>query len=583
MYLAAQMRNAFLLSLLLLVGAMTGQGQSLLNKTVSIKASRRPLAAVLDDIGRQGQFHFSYVPEFIGDDSLVSIQATQKTVKQVLDQLFQGNCQYKEMGDQLILQRIAKEKWFVVSGRVTDAMTGAPVSSASVYERMQLISTMTNDQGFYHLRLKEKAQSITISKELYKDTIVYINSGYDQNISASIKPATAITLTVVDVNQHTRVEQTWLGRFMISSRQRVQSLNIANFLTNQPYQSSLVPGAGTHGRMSAQVVNKISLNIIGGYTAGLNGVEMASIFNIDRKDVQYVQAAGIFNIVGGTIRGVELAGIYNQGMDSLSGVQASSAVNTLKHGFTGVQISGLYNRTGRVANGVQAAGLVNEAHGLEGAQLAGIGNIATDTVRGVQIAGVFNKGGYVDGVQASYILNEAHVLKGLQIGVVNIADSSDGYSIGILNIVKHGGIHQLLVYNNELLHANVAFKSGNRKLYTILTAGMRLDGNSKLYGIGAGLGHAFTLRHDMDLNVEAISEQLYMHSKGESQLSRLQISYQYRRSKNLAFFAGPAFNVFTRSDDFVPVAGYKYPNTSFNFSRLTGGWIGWQLGVSIFP
>ena len=56
-----------------------------------------------------------------------------------------------------------------------------------------------------------------------------------------------------------------------------------NFFETRPFQVSLVPGLGSHGKMSGQVVNNFSLNVFGGYTAGTNGSELGGLFNIDKK------------------------------------------------------------------------------------------------------------------------------------------------------------------------------------------------------------------------------------------------------------------------------------------------------------
>src|SRR4029077_11946146 len=104
-----------------------------------------------------------------------------------------------------------------------------------------------------------------------------------------------------------RVEKTGMGKFLLSTKQKVQSVNLKYFFTTRPVQVSLVPGVGTHGRLGAQVVNNFSLNVIGGYTAGTKGVELGGIFNIDKKDVSFFQAAGIFNVDGGKMTGVQFA------------------------------------------------------------------------------------------------------------------------------------------------------------------------------------------------------------------------------------------------------------------------------------
>lgn len=626
--------------LLLLAAFTLGCGasfaQSPLNKTVTVNADRQPLAIVLDNISMQGGFHFSYVKEFIHDDSLVTVHVNEKSVKQVLDILFLGNFHFREIGNQIIIQpgTSAKEKWYVVSGHVKDAITGAPVNNASVYERVQLISTMTNEHGYFRIRLRERekvaAATLTVSKDLYRDTIMFISSGFDQEINATIKPAPPIMLSVVDVNQHSHVEQTLFGRFFLSSRQRMQSLNLSDFFTKQPYQYSLVPAIGTHGRIGSQVINKFSLNLIGGYTAGLNGVELAGVFNIDQKDVKWVQAAGVFNIVGGHMTGAQLAGIHNHTLDSLEGVQAAGVSNVLKNGFDGAQLSGVYSQAGGLSkgaqlsgavsflgqniegvqasgaigvalgkvSGAQLAGAVNYSRNIKGTQLAGAVNVSTDSLQGVQLAGAINYAKRVKGVQAAGavnvstdtvaggqlagLVNYARVLKGFQLGVFNYADSSDGYSIGVLSFVRKG-YHQIQVYSNEVLDLNIAYKSGNRKLYSLLIGGMSL-GNKKAYSAGYGVGHDFRLSAASFLSTEITSQLLYLGSwKATNSLLRLQTAWNRRLMKNISFFAGPAFTIYyvDTPDQQYPAYQSKVPRhySPFTISSGVNAWFGWHIGI----
>ncbi|SDH06378.1 hypothetical protein SAMN04488121_108218 [Chitinophaga filiformis] len=620
------------------LGSYASYAQSPLNKTVTVDADRQPLAVVLDNISMQGGFHFSYVKEFIHDDSLVTIHVSNRSVKQVLDILFQGNFQFREIGDQIIIQpgTSSKEKWFVVSGHVKDAVTGSPINNASVYERVQLISTMTNEQGYYKIRLREReraAAMLTVSKELYRDTIMLILTGHDQELDASIKPAPPIQLSVVDINKYSHVEQTMFGRFFISSRQRMQSLNLSDFFTKQPYQYSLVPAIGTHGKIGSQVINKFSLNLIGGYTAGLRGVELASVFNIDQKDVKWLQIAGVFNIVGGRMTGVQLAGVHNHTMDSLKGVQAAGVSNVLKYGFRGVQASGVYGQTGAysegaqlsgaishaggktqgvqaaglisvargVVSGAQLAGAVNYAQGIGGAQIAGLVNVNIDTTNGTQIAGAINytkrlKGAQIaswmnvsidttSGAQISGLVNYAGILKGVQIGLFNYADSSDGYSIGLVSFVRRG-YHQVQIYTNEVLDLNIAYKSGNRKLYSLMLAGMSF-GDKKAYSFGYGIGHDFKLSPLAFITTEATSQYLYLGDwNATNTMIRLQAAWNRRLAKKITFFAGPTFTVYhsDKLDVSEPEHEIKVPRhySPFDFGDGLFSWFGWHIGIAFF-
>ncbi|MBW8686823.1 STN and carboxypeptidase regulatory-like domain-containing protein [Chitinophaga rhizophila] len=622
-----------------LYGGYSSYAQSLLNKTVTITADRKPLSLVLDNIAMQGDFHFSYVKEFIHDDSLVTVNVTNRSVKQVLDILFQGNFQFREIGNQIIIQPGAssKEKWYVITGYIRDANTGLPIANASVYENMLLISTLTNEQGYFRIRLREKERTaalLTVSKELYRDTIMLVPAGHDQEMTAHIKPAAPIQLSIVDVSQHTHVEQTFFGRFFLSSRQRMQSLNLSDFFTRQPYQYSIVPALGTHGKLGSQVVNKFSLNLIGGYTAGLSGVEMAGIFNIDQKSVKWVQLAGVFNIVGGRLTGAQVAGVHNHTMDSLNGAQIGGVSNILKYGFQGAQISGAYNQTGGDAKGAQIAGAVNNAAGhLKGAQIAGAVNLNRDSVNGAQIAGAINvgwqnisgiqiagainmgrkdmngvqiagavnyrKGGggaqmagavnvsidTAKGAQIAGIVNYATVLKGVQIGIVNYADSSDGYSLGLLNIVRRG-YHQVQIYHNEIFDLNIAYKSGSKRFYSLLIAGMK-RGTADAYTFGYGIGHPFRLSARSEITAEVTSQYVYLGNwEATNSLIRLQTAWNRRLRKNITLFAGPSFTLHYTDKQYTAEPGYldKLPvhYNPFTFSNAVTAWFGWHIGLGFF-
>ncbi|WPQ60869.1 hypothetical protein SIO70_21160 [Chitinophaga sancti] len=592
------LRQLFLF-VVLLCGVIGSYAQGNLSKTVSVTMTRQPISSVLDAIEIQGNFHFSYVREMVHADSLVSVRANNRTVKQVLDQLFQGSVVYKDVGNQLMLQP-GKEKWFYVSGHITDGSNGAPLNNASVYEGVQLISTMTNDQGYYRLRLREKERPmpvmLTVSKELYRDTIMILAGGYDQEISASIKPAAPITLGIVDVNQYSRVSDTWFGKVFLSSKQRMQALNLSKFFADQPYQTSLLPGLGTHGKLSSQVVNKISLNFIGGYTAGLNGVEISGAFNIDQKDVRFAQFASLFNLVGGKMEGVQIAGLHNQVIDSVKGLQAAGISNITAKGFVGVQLATTYNGANGETRGLGASGIVNiYRKNSYGVMMAGVGNMNTATIQGVQAAGVFNIAEMLKGVQAAGVVNAAdttegvqvagfinvtRVLKGVQVGVVNYADSSDGYSIGVISIVRRG-YHQLLVYNTELLPFNLAFKSGNKNLYSLIIGGASFMEGSKAYSFGYGIGKSYK-----DYSVEITEQNLYLGSwETMGTMARLQTSWNKEIGKNARIFIGPAFTLYFSSKD-ANVGGYKTrvpgPYGAFKFNDNLRYWFGWYVGFSFF-
>jgi hypothetical protein len=326
------------------------------------------------------------------------------------------------------------------------------------------------------------------------------------------------------------------------------------------------------------------MNILGGYTAGVNGFELGGLFNIDKKGVRYAQVAGLFNTVGGNVKGVQVAGLYNGVMDSVQGFQVAGIHNKVKGSFTGVQIAGLSNhvagnlsglmlagitnRTPQNVNGIQISGILNRAHRIDGLQLAGICNSSETTVQGAQLA----------------LINRTRNLKGWQLGLLNISDTSSGYHIGLVNIVRHG-FHRLSFGWNESFDMNIAYKSGNKKLYTVLLASVRVGENRKAFALGYGLGNEYTFSPRLSLVTE-LSERVIYNGQWNDlpMLSRLQTAAQVRLTDKISLFAGPSFSVFFPPAQ-APPKGYgsiSPSNHYFSLGDRLKGWLGGGTGITFF-
>ncbi|MHA4810560.1 peptidase associated/transthyretin-like domain-containing protein [Flavitalea flava] len=582
-------------------------GQAKLDRKVSVKFRQKPLTEALVEIGHKGGFYFSYNTNIIKGDSLVSAEEKNKPIRQILDNLLGDRFDFLETNKYvIILQRTAATpfKIFTISGYVRDGRTKEKITDASVFESNQLVSALTDTSGYFRLRLKDRFSRavIVVSKQLYDDTLLVVNGGSDQQFNLTITQARVSELSPFVVTNH--VEKTWLGKLFLSSREIVQSMNLSDFFANKPVQFSLVPGLGTHGRMGGQVINKFSANMIGGYTTGTDGVELAGIFNIDKKEVRHVQAAGGFNIAGGMVTGVQLAGIHNQDLDSMKGVQAGGVGNIVVGGVTGVQLGGLFNKVDRGVDGVQAAGLYNQnLDSMTGVQLSGVYNFVGGSMSGVQAAGLINSvkgrtGGVqlagfgnisnteMDGVQISTLFNVTRKLKGLQIGLVNIADTADGYMIGLINIVKTG-LHEISLSSNEMLPVNLSYKTGSRKMYSILTLGYSPEKNAKAYVLGFGIGKDFAIAKKMAILTELTQNYFYLGNWDKMPIVyRFQAYLRVQLGKKISLFAGPAISLnypeeMMGSGEYkkiLPRAGYS----TFPVGQNGSAWIGWSAGINFF-
>ncbi len=523
--------------LFILSCAVPGMAQRLLDKPVNVTADRQPVGTVLQTLSEQNGFYFSYNSAIIPGDSLVTLTLRNETLRYTLSRLLGPSFRYKETGSHVIIQKTeVREKYSHITGTVYDAENAGPIAMASIYSPSRLIAAISEDDGTFRLRVKENAYplDLTVSRIGYADTLISIpGAGHpDLQIALRMKPVSLDEVLIYPYGD----DRTWFARHLVSRSLREQAKNLGVFFVSLPYQVSLTPGLSTQGRMSTQITNKLSINIIGGYTAGVNGVELASTFNISRRDVRYLQLSGMFNIVSGNVTGLQAAGIHNQVLDSLNGVQASGLINLVKGS-------------------------------VKGAQLAGGLNVASGRMRGWQVG----------------VVNVAHQLKGVQIGVVNIADSSAGYSIGIVNFIRNGK-GEFGITASDLAPVNLTWKTGTRQLYSFLTAGASRNSGKPVYVWGMGLGKEFRYTQHLSSAAELGTHTVFAGDwERTKNVARVQALLQWDMPSRLRFYAGPVLSFdfkrnHTSGDGHAELPSAAYPH--FNFGRSGTAWLGWQAGLS---
>lgn len=555
--------------LLIFFLSVTGSGRisaQHLAKKITLKATREPLSVVLQTIGAQGDFYFSYNSKHIPEDSLVTLNVTQHSVREILDRLVGDKIQYQEKEKYIILKpRENQEHFAVIAGKVVDEETADAIEFASVYSTTTLISTITDDAGNFRLRIREKALPITltISRVGYQDTLWTVSSAGNYHPTVRIKPQ-AIQLEEVVVTNDGALRN-FLSGFLVSTRLRIHNLNIGRYFVDFPFQLSLTPGLGTNGRMSSQVTNKVSVNLIGGYTAGVDGVEIAGGFNISMHNVRYFQAAGLFNVVNGTMKGFQAAGLHNNVLDSLAGMQAAGISNSNREDIQGFQVAGILNRAEKSVRGVQAAGIFNRSENLEGVQISGFINHTKGEVKGGQI-GVFNR---------------ARRVSGIQIGVINVADSTDGLSIGMFNFIRYSPSH-FSFYHSDLVPVNLAWKTGTHKLYSILTLGTDFRPDPPTYSLGFGVGHTTLISDKWQIQTEALSQSIYKGSFHDMpSLLRLQLLPNLKLTRRLSLVAGPVLNFAYHNSR--ALEGLRIPaQRSLRLSDSGRLWLGWTAGANFY-
>lgn len=409
--------------------------------------------------------------------------------------------------------------------------------------------------------------------------------------------------------------------------------------TRVPVAIGFFPPLSTNGSHAGDCVNQLSINLVSGYSAGLSGVEFSGITNTERDFVHGSQFAGIGNFVAGEFAGFQFAGVgnFNRGIsngfqfagvgnlnydqadgvlaagvfnftngkslalqfagaanfcEDIEGVQAAGVANIVNGNGKAVQLAGVANITFGEVNGVQAAGVINiSEQKMQNAQMSGCMNVSLADASGVQLAGVVNvTKGNLDGTQIAGCLNVARKVNGLQLGVVNYADTIEsGIPIGFLSIVKKG-FREIEFSVGESMNAQAAFKIGVDRFYNIFAIGTQVFGPEYSWAIGYGIGTHLAKNDRFKTQLELMS---YHINEGkawtdkENNLQQAKITFTRKVSDHFSLFAGPTANLMISkttdnhnrpfSSRFAPyeMVSHHGKNTTLQ------GWIGITAGIHL--
>lgn len=567
-----------------------------LEREVNIRVANEPLKEVLNRIAVQAGIQFSYNPQKIQVNKNVSVSIQHKPLRLALNILFKGTVQFKQKGNYVILSPVAVHtenapvKKIFISGYVFDA-AGQKLSDASIYNISNQLSAVTNAYGYFMMQVPADVLPVTVrvSKDTYVDTLVVIQTT-DHAIDILLQQQQQITYHVIDTGAKnvsvpidssavvvlpidTPVLPTVKNKFLeniISPKIKANLHNIKDTVFTK-VQFSFVPYLSTNKLLSANAVNTFSLNVLMGYSQGVNGAEVGGLVNIDRGNVRYFQAAGLVNAVGGEVKGAQFAGLVNYNRKSLNGFQSAGLVNVVQDSVNGVQVGGLVNVCKKI-NGSQVAGLVNATERINGTQLAGLVN-ASERVTGVQVAGLVNVAEQMEGWQCSGLVNVAGKITGGQAGVFNVADSCKGIPVGFFSYVR-SGYHKIELSADEILPVQFSFRTGVQQFHNIFTLGYNgFSSGPSLYAAGYGLG-AGTTGKKWRLAGDVISQMLFVSGERRNAplLTNVFVGAEYSIGEKMSLSCGPAFRMLL-----------SYTNANTDYQALVNNVVPYTFYRHTFP
>lgn len=612
-------KGSLLIWLILISGLALGKG-GLLDRKISIDIKSTPVRSILLLIEEKGKVKFSYNPDYVEEDRLVSLSIKDKTIRYGLSLIFDRSIRFKEVGKHIILLKeeepeiakaCRKERIeYVFEGFIFDKRTGDPIVGASVYEVDGHYATLSDNAGEYRLVVPGNCSllSIYFKKKGYKAEVIVVEG--DENgvliTDVDLEPI-AEDITKIDGQKVERIEvpieQKGISTVLLSNETIQHGENLEGIEDTRWAQVSLVPkiSIGSNLSTNALIYNHFSLNVLAGYSKGIRGVEIGSIVNLTKENIIGAQVGGIANLVGGDIlgaqvggisnlvqgnvRGAQVAGVSNIMKRDLIGVQVSGVASVVRGGFTGVQLSGVGNITWKKSTGAQISGVYNMVRdSLVGGQIAGVANTSNGGVNFLQIASISNFAHKNNGLQVSAIQNFSRENNGLQIGLVNSSIRGNGVAIGLFNFVKEG-YHKTEVSANEIFPINLVFKTGTQRFYNTYNFGFR-PGFNKAYALGLGFGSYVNLSERFMLSMDLTGQMVFENDFNEfkfAQLYKFSPTIDFKLAKWVTVFAGPSINVNVQA--FPGDNGLYSTNISFNpfYERVTSqdltlAWVGGQIG-----
>lgn len=573
------------------------KGQNYLEMPVTIQSANTPIATVFDQLEAQLAFNFSYEAQLINEDNEVSINAVNKSLQDVLTLTLGHDYDFKVVGTHVIIQSNLEPVdrrggSFSLMGQILGP-DNQPLENAIVYEANRQTAAVTNYDGFYRFNFRDKNHpvALNISHSGFRDTVVHVSQGELQKmrvipiseqriIPSDFKTMESKSGTSLVNNEMKSLSDIKLVQFMIPDDALYVSSNL-NAFNWQSAQVSLVPYVSTNDLMNGLTTNNVSFNVIGGYTAQIEGAEFGAVSNFIQNSVYGFQAAGVSNIVGKEVVGFQAAGVVNITLGDVKGGQASGVINHVKGYHTGAMVAGVINITEGTGEGSSSKGIK--------AQVSGVSNIHLKDTANLQITSVWNQAERVKGVQVSGFGNYTKKLNGVQIGIVNIADTIEtGVPIGLINVVK-SGYRKLELSTNEVFQANVAFKTGGNHLYSFLNAGF-----GKYIGVGYGFGYTTDYSRKSSFNIDVGTTALFDTDAAINSYmgisNRITVGLTHQISKLFAFSTGPAFNFFmvhkeagtSLPSEINKPSGIYYGNYYLEQAlkaKKNNHWFGWYFSI----
>lgn len=175
------------------------------DRLITVNVKDVEFGNVLEIIAEQAGLEFSYNPRRINIRQKISMSATNRSLKDVLDELAaKTGTQYAFLEDQIVLQpaeRPAEATKTTLSGFVKDERSGEPLIGATVVLKELSTGAAANAFGFYSITVPRGTYQMECNYVGYKSFISAVDLANDQafDIRLTEEPPVLPELTIYDI------------------------------------------------------------------------------------------------------------------------------------------------------------------------------------------------------------------------------------------------------------------------------------------------------------------------------------------------------------------------------------------------
>lgn len=179
------------------------------DRNISVNIQNKSLKEALKVISQEGDILFSYNPRQLPLKEKISLQATDKSVSYLLDQLLKPLGISWIFSENQVILRLEKPlrqpekqtiqtRKYTISGYLSEKASGEVLIGANVYDKSSLKGTTTNAYGFYSLTLPEGEYTLTFSLIGYTTHQQQVTLNKAQEIRVSLSEA-SIEMKAVEI------------------------------------------------------------------------------------------------------------------------------------------------------------------------------------------------------------------------------------------------------------------------------------------------------------------------------------------------------------------------------------------------